>query len=379
MYQSIVLTLLMTAALCGSAKAQTITWVLKDAVVDEGSWYLPRLASDGNEAKYFWDTPGPELVVAGQEFAGGFEPFQYMTGVWDSGEAVTWGSFSEYSEVENPAVAMATFCPVYCYLFDAIVEVHQGGQDSGSALWYRIASVNVTSTPIPSRLPWSTAAKYDQGFNPTIAMDPVASIDTNTEAPIVEVHQAAAGVSNLWYHVGQVSMTKSGAVSLTWGPSYRFEEDTQGSNPSVTLCNGVAIEVHEGESGTLWYSIGTVAGDTVSWNTAQKYDNGYAPSVTACAYGNTTGPYLIEAHQAANPGTGQSTPLWYHVAPYTTGGATWTAATKFATGCSPSVAPFQYEYNDGYTADYYQVAVTLAGACGAAYALYYYVGDPNLP
>ena len=68
-----------------------------------------------------------------------------------------------------------------------------------------------------------------------------------------------------------------------------------GQAPSVAVSGWFAVEVHEGASGTLWYSTGQIQGSTVAWTVSTQYANGYAPSVAIS--GNT----VIEVHQA---GTG---------------------------------------------------------------------------
>ena len=119
---------------------------------------------------------------------------------------------------------------------------------------------------------------------------------TSGYTTLVEVHQAAAAISGLWYHVGTVTVTDTGVPALTWGPSYQYDS---GFLPSVAVCNAVVIEVHEGQPGPLWSHVGTVSGNTISSGPAIHYDGGYAPSVSCGVNG-----YVIEVHQAANPTAG---------------------------------------------------------------------------
>jgi len=45
---------------------------------------------------------------------------------------------------------------------------------------------------------------------------------------------------------------------------------------------------------------------------------------------------LVEVRQATSPAAGDSTALWYHVPPYASSSVTWSPATKYGTGCSPT-------------------------------------------
>jgi hypothetical protein len=155
---------------------------------------------------------------------------------------------------------------------------------------------------------------------------------------VVEVHQAGKGISNLWYNVGTLAFDSSLNLSLTWGPAYQFD---YGYVPSVSVCGGVAFEVHEGNPGTLWYSAGTISGNTVKWSSSKQYDKGYNPSVSCTGqplsiYGGT----LVEVHQGQNPSAGNSSKLWYHVAPVASTSVSWGPATEYATGCYPTATIF---------------------------------------
>jgi hypothetical protein len=110
------------------------------------------------------------------------------------------------------------------------------------------------------------------------------------------------------------------------GPGlYQFD---YGYAPSVSVCNGVAVEVHEGNTGTLWYSMGAVCGNTVNWGASVQYDNGYNPSVLLCG---SASAYLVEVHQATKAAA-KSSKLWYHVAPYTSSTVTWNPAIEYGQG-----------------------------------------------
>ena len=71
---------------------------------------------------------------------------------------------------------------------------------------------------------------------PTTIWGPSAA-RTPSPATVVEVHQAAAGVSALYYHVGVLTLGAS--PSISWGPSLPFDSSgmTQGYAPTVSIAN----------------------------------------------------------------------------------------------------------------------------------------------
>ena len=279
-------------------------------------------------------------------------------------ETLTWAATytSDYTKGHAPSVAL-TFENAYPLFYDVAVEVHQGGQDGGAALWSHLA---VTDTSIPPTLTWTNGDQYDNGYNPKVAIDPSQSYNYYANfSTVVEVHQAGPNTSDLWYHVGTLKAANyTGQVALTWGPSYQFD---YGYVPSVGVCGGVAVEVHEGDSGSLWYSIGMVNGDQVSWSGSVQYDSGRNPSVSMCGAPG----YLVEVHQGGAPSTGKSTSLWYHVSEYTSSAVTWEPAVQYSTGCYPTATSTQANLivSDPL------VVETHAGACGVAAPLYYDLGS----
>ena len=276
------------------AQAQSISWVTKGEKVDSGNWYLPVLASDY----------GTSFVVVGEGSTETEAHLKDQTAVYPDSvnpTTLTWaGTYtSDYTTGHAPSVALTTenLYPIY---LDAAVEVHQGGQDGGAALWSHIA---VTSISISATLTWTNGDQYDTGYNPKVAIDPFPSYgDYYNSSTVVEVNKAGSNTSDLWYHVGTLTELNNGEVYLTWGPSYQFD---YGYVPSVSVCGGVAVEVHEGDSGSLWYSIGKVDGDQVSWSASVQYDSGRNPSVSMCG----SPGYLVEVHQGGSPSAEKSTSL----------------------------------------------------------------------
>ena len=197
----------------------------------------------------------------------------------------------------------------------------------------------------------------------------------------------ASGLSDLWYHVGVLTFYDDGTAPLSWSPAHQFD---YGYAPSVSVCGGSVIEVHEGEPGTLWYSTGTVVNDysAITWTASAQYDSGYYPSVSACsgpegAQGPNTVAYIVEVQQAGNPAKGKSPALWSHVEQWTTRPSpppptvTWTPATKYDNGCRPTVTWSGAVSTAGSGSQ--GIVETHSGACGEASSLYYDIGTVTFP
>jgi hypothetical protein len=368
--KSLALTLAVGAALAGLAPAQTISWSGKGTTVisTTTNWYQPKIAGDGVA----------NFIMVGLDSGTSLGPLSYWTSFNEylGGETSLNGILytQEYDVGVSPSVALVEQGIVG--ITGAVVEVHQGGQRDGAALWSHVALYN--PPPIENTLTFTDALEYDTGYNASVAADPnrfFGSIPSMTDL-VVEVHQAGAGISDLWYHVGTLTFccatmyTNYNEVSLTWGPSYQFD---YGYLPSVTVCGGEAVEVHEGNPGSLWYSVGTVSGNTISWTTSKKYDNGYAPFVTC--EDQSSPPRVVEVHQATNPAAGESTALWYHIAPFTSSSVSWSPAQKYDTGCNPSVAfdTTYYSYPTQYLVEAH------LNTCGELGPLLYDFGSIKIP
>jgi len=361
--------LLTPAALSGIAQAQSITWLDQGTrVTIDTNWYMPKTAADFNG----------DVVVMGLDQGTSLGPMDYWVGRnplsetsldgTSSGTQITSGGFA-------PSVGMLWY--TNNGTGGAVVETHQGGQDSGTALWSEFASYFSLGTS----LKFADAQKYDEGYYPSVAVDPnyyetstpESDIPQAVVTSVVEVHQEGPGNSELWYHVGTLAIWwEAEPSSLTWGKAYPIDFPTSGSFPSVTVCNGTAIEVHEGASGTLWYSMGTVSGDQISWGLNRQYDVGYNPSIVGDCN------YLVEVHQADSPAAGVATNLWYHSIPFPTGYFSFGTATKYDVGCSPSIAFAYSNYNGEYNGpppgfpEY--LVETHTGACGETDHLYFDYG-----
>jgi hypothetical protein len=362
--------LLGLAALMLASAAQaddiSVTWQVSGHPIST-SGYLPKVATDGIQN-----------VATIDEIGTGLSDFQSHIGTLFTA-SVSWAAASEY--LYGPSLQIG-HAPSIALAFDAAddysnaIEVHQGGQDNDGALWFQIGS---NSSPSFSKINWSSAYQYDTGYNPTVAADLNSS--SNTEVTVVEVHQATANSSALWYHVGAFALGP--LPFITWGPSFEFDGGlTDGFAPTVSVANNVAVLVAQGTGGTLWYSIGVVdvESSTINWTAPVQYATGYNPTVSV--YGDGTSDYIgagrivVEAHQVDNS-TG---PLSYSVGMLKNGkggsapsSITWSTSQNdsYATGCYPSVA---LSFS-GYTPSNLSLTETHETACGVA-AVQYSFGYP---
>jgi hypothetical protein len=370
--RSLAITLLIFAALGGNTSAQSISWTDKGThIISGNNWYRPKIAADFDG----------DVVVMGLVDGTTLGPMDYWTGLnpmsetsldgVDHGFEITTGGFA-------PSVAMLqSTTSVFPNLggiaaLGAVIDAHQGGQHGGAALFSGFAEYG--GYPIGTTLKFVGGQEYDIGYHPSVAIDPNFTLESTSESEIpqaivstvVEVHQAAGGISDLWYHVGTIAIWVDGSgvpSSLKWGPSHQLNS-AEGSFPSVTVCNGEVIEVHEGTSETLLYTVGTVSGDVINWSPTLPYDKGYHPSLTSdCTH-------VVEAHQAGAP-AGEPTALWYHAAnfPPPSSAMDFGPSRKYDEGCSPSVA-FAYAgyYGEGSPGPE-DIVETHTMACGETTAL----------
>lgn len=347
--------LLLTSA--GWAENIAITWA--DAVAAGNGW-LPKIASDGSNGLttliYQIGTGDARFEYENGEF------YPYISLLSYLGPYNIFSSGQPTNEVgHSPSIAMVTCYASACmggpYYTANVVQVHQGGQDNGAALWYR-TGVNLSGTTTT----WADAIRYDTGYNPTVAVDQYSTLPGSTT--VIEVHQAGVDSSDLWYHIGTLTYSAS-SVSVTWGPAFRT--GLTGYTPAVSYSYGVAVLAFRDSSANLWYSIGTwdLSGN-FNWGPPVNYDTGYNPSVSLqycpgtafnCVY------LLTEAHQAGKT-TGT---LWYRTGILkgvdgTSTTITWTPNEDRkipSTGCNPTVSLIT-----NWSAGFYNVVESHAVDCG---------------
>ena len=148
--KSIALTLIASLAVAGRLQAQSVTWLEKDDYVGSSTikWAQPKLAGDANG----------DFVVVGYNLG----PLSYWTGFNPRNETTLdgAGNSTEYAAVGvTPSVAMVNLSPWTPY--NAVVDVRQGGQNYGAALWSDVAVYQ--GPPIGSALTFSDGLQYDNG------------------------------------------------------------------------------------------------------------------------------------------------------------------------------------------------------------------------
>jgi hypothetical protein len=332
--------------LAGGAAAQTIAWTQSGSYDTLGGGYLPRVANDGGLgfASVFETGKGTSNLAYQTATESLPSNCQTISLSWSPAAYVETNS-QGYVSGHAPGIALLTNMGSGA----SALEVYQGTGDNGAALMYTLGSTPSNPLPCiesytyPYSYTWSSSGQYDQGYNPTVAIDnyntlniePVGSSPFTTT--VVEVHQAGEDLSDLWYHVGTLTYGL-GTPSIVWGPSYRVGPDSlqnaylTGYAPSVSVSNGIVVVAFQAEGGTLEYITGIVSlYNTIAWQTATDYANGYNPSVSL------VGGYLVEAHQLDN-GTG---PLLYLLGQVNINAQlSWyqNSPVQYSTGCYPSAA-----------------------------------------
>jgi hypothetical protein len=383
--------------LAGAIQARDITikWLVSGDHLTY--YYLPKVASDTLQNVAVIAEAHTGLADLEDEL-GSFQPLTKAQVSW-TGSNYLYGPSQQIGHA--PTIALA-YDSVDNY--DDAIEVHQGGQADEGSLWFQLGS---NASPFYSAINWGDATqlapgpsicgpiplgchhyKFDSGYNATVAADNdlgAAGSGDHTTATIVEVHQLESGASALYYHVGVLTLGPK--PSIKWGPSLPFDSSgkTQGSVPTVSIANNVAVLVSQGSGGTLWYAIGAVdtATSTIAWTAPISYASGYNPTVSV--YGDGTdlwikGRVLVEAHQVDDTtgslvysagvlkGSSPTSIVWS----VTTSGSPNTNI-PYAMGCYPSVALAF----DGHTApspSEVSVTETHETECGNAYMTEYWFG-----
>jgi hypothetical protein len=146
---------------------------------------------------------------------------------------------------------------------------------------------------------WSPPAIYDLGpsQNPAVALGSGAMGGT-----LVEVHQDES--TSLYYRLGTLSMATSTAAAIAWRTDAApYPGAEQGAHPALAVYGSTLVEVHEGPSGDLrWMTATLTAPGSISWDgPSQSYEP--AGADPAIAIDPTTGNG-VELHDSrARDGT----------------------------------------------------------------------------
>jgi hypothetical protein len=293
--------------------------------------YLPRSASD-------WVYGTVTMFESGKEFAG----IEYATGngiFAPTPTTIQWNAVTPMNGEVGHATSVALAA---ADKYDAAIEVHQGGQDGGAQLWYSLGSGKLGGTlseQIPPTIKWAASQSYDTGFNPSVAVDNSNYLSNPINTTVVEVHQAASGSSQLYYHWGLLLGINTSSPSMLWGPATKIPS-VSGYAPSVTISDNLVIVAYQGSSGEMFYVLGQNGGISgITWGSPVYYTQGYNPSISVYGCSGCTGWTVLEAHQGQNS-TGA---LWYRTGAISKQGKPvliWTpdGDTQYDTGCYPSIA-----------------------------------------
>jgi len=349
------LTVLAAAAL--NAETISISWntVEQAPPLNEGL-FLPRVASDWVYGSILMYQNGPGFTGIGYQDGNGNPPGGPLTGV----DWCCYPGNSMNSEVgKATSVGLANATNANGVTHDTALEVHQGGQDGGSLLWYSLGTAKLSSSQrIPDTVNWAASQSYDNGFNPTVGVDNSYYLANPVNAAVVEVHQAASGRSDLWYHFGLLMGINGSSPSMAWFPATQVQYTSSGNAtsisgnfPSVSLSDGLAVLVYQGGSGDLYYSIGVndiFAG--ITWSAPVNYTSGYNPSISVYGCPGCAGWTVVEAHQSNTASDGGGT-LFYRTGTIDRSGTVLGGGAKiptlkwmpdrdrsYDTGCYPSVA-----------------------------------------
>ncbi|MFA8449740.1 MAG: phosphatidylinositol-specific phospholipase C domain-containing protein [Bacteroidales bacterium] len=179
----------------------------------------------------------------------------YRVGEHNSDD-LSWNASSKYDNGSKPDVAVNNN--------NVVVEVHKSQSNFG--LFYHVGIVD----PQNRTISWGGSHKYDGGGD-----NPSVTINDNNQ--VVEVHQAPTS-GRIWYRVGTINVANK---DIQWGPSTDYDS---GSAPNVDLLNnGYLVEVHrsEGAKDNLWSRVGEIQGNQIHWyRNAEYFDNGKDPSVS---------------------------------------------------------------------------------------------------
>jgi hypothetical protein len=211
------------------AGAQSIIWTY-NAQIPKTDGYLPRLTND---------VGGNWTMIA--ESGTRFSNLEFETGVatnaWEynfnsffrrdaTGGPISWYPTPNSPWIENApeGTAVAGHAPSIAegwssgpgYGYDWLLEVHQGNTQ-GLSLWYTLGGCAMplsSSGCVNNAVTWyGSPQQYDEGFNPSVSID---AWNGCCPFAVVEVHQANTGMTDLWYHVGSLSLSGS-KPSVTWG------------------------------------------------------------------------------------------------------------------------------------------------------------------
>jgi hypothetical protein len=159
------------------------------------------------------------------------------------GEISAGGSVPSVSLHGSHSTGFVGFAPSVTVASGFVILAMQGAdsQGTGGALLYSLGQVQIDeSTGAPTgEIVWGPLTKYDSGYNPSVSL--TLQFDTDATWVLVEAHQAEGGTGPLWYRIGYLNYSDSGAAptAIAWqknpaNKSYSTEYAQSGCYPSVT-------------------------------------------------------------------------------------------------------------------------------------------------
>ncbi|HKQ04716.1 MAG TPA: hypothetical protein VJ464_06260 [Blastocatellia bacterium] len=302
----------------------TISWKIRDADY-ENSGLEPKIAiNDG-------------LLVIELHVGGSGQGLWYSLGVLEADGAVNWGQHHPLPDVmmdSGPAIAMDDSGNIVTLELDLDLNIYYriGGPDDtpfiGKAipcnaeginpsvslnnngivvqfyegtkgLSYRIGELEASQGTISWQAP--TAFSYSAGHKPAVGIN-----DNGVVILLLEADVGFPGSNGqLWQYVGQL---QPDGQSIVW--QHHVVYDLDGVHPGVAINNaGIIVQVNRDAHDELWYRIGKLDGQTVTWTSrvalSQKdKDKGQEPAVSLTQSNNVIAVYRKESTHTLRLSTG---------------------------------------------------------------------------
>ncbi len=144
--------------LAGGTKAQDITidWLVPPTNISGFTGYIPKLASDGQNIVVTIAGTGTGLSAFEHEL-GPYQPVSSAQVSWTGTAYPIYGPSLQMGQAPSIALAFGAASD-----YDTAIEVHQGGQDSASSLWFQLGSIG---NPVTSarEINWGKANQLGPG------------------------------------------------------------------------------------------------------------------------------------------------------------------------------------------------------------------------
>jgi hypothetical protein len=157
------------------------------------------------------------------------------------GQITAGGSVPTVSLHGSHSTGFVGYAPSVTVAGGFVILAMQGtdSQGTGGALLYSLGQVKTDASGAPTgEIAWGPLTKYDNGYNPSVSLTLQFSEATWV---LVEAHQADGGTGPLYYRIGYLNYSDSGAspTAVAWqknpsNKSYSTQYAQTGCYPSVT-------------------------------------------------------------------------------------------------------------------------------------------------